>query len=217
MSKKALCVISGGMDSAVATAIAKSLNYEIIALHFNYRQHTENKELSCFEALATHFKAAQKIVLDLPFIATNAASALTAKTKIKNHSDLPATYVPFRNGIFLSISVAIAQANGAEAIFLGAVEEDSSGYPDCTEVFLNSFEKAACSGTASDIKIFAPLLHLSKAEIIAKAAELAVPLDKTWSCYENSDLACGRCDSCRLRLRGFEIAGLNDPISYEKP
>jgi 7-cyano-7-deazaguanine synthase len=130
---------------------------------------------------------------------------------------IPVTYVPFRNGIFLSIAAAIAQKEEANAIFIGVVEEDSSGYPDCRENFITSMQNSINLGLKDDtkIQIYTPLIHLSKEEIVKKAYEFGVKLEHTWSCYKNSDVACGLCDSCRLRLKGFKKAGLKDPIKYE--
>ncbi|MBP5778513.1 MAG: 7-cyano-7-deazaguanine synthase, partial [Campylobacter sp.] len=131
--------------------------------------------------------------------------------------EIPNTYVPFRNGIFLSIATALAEVWGCEALFIGVVEEDSSGYPDCCENFITSMQKALNLGTKSDfsVEIKTPLVHLSKMQIVQKATQMGVKLEHTWSCYENEDRACGRCDSCRLRLRGFEMAGLKDKIPYQ--
>ncbi len=221
MSKKAVCIISGGMDSALASAIAKNKGYEIIALHFNYNQRTQEKELECFEKIAQDLNASEKYVIDLDFFKQIGATAL-----IGNEFDVPTdgikpgipiTYVPYRNGIFLSIAAAIAQKHEADAIFIGVVEEDSSGYPDCRESFINAIEKAINLGVRDEtnIKIETPLIHLSKADIVKKALELGVKLEHTWSCYKNSGKACGVCDSCRLRLKGFKEAGAKDPIEYE--
>jgi len=221
MSKKAICIISGGMDSALAATIAKNSGYEIIALHFNYGQKTQEKELECFEKIAKDLEASKKYVIDLDFFKQIGATAL-----IGDEFDIPTdgikpgvpiTYVPYRNGIFLSIAAAVAQKHEAQALFIGVVEEDSSGYPDCRESFIKSIEKSINLGLkdGSSLKIVTPLIHLSKEEIVKKSLELGVKLEHTWSCYKNSKKACGVCDSCRLRLKGFKKAGIKDPIIYE--
>ncbi len=219
--KKAVCIISGGMDSAVAARIAKDEGYGIVAVHFNYGQRTEGRELEAFRAVSDSLGVLQKYEIDLPFFKNVGGSALTDKSIAVPiggiEEGVPVTYVPFRNGIFLSIATAIAEKEGAEAIVIGAVEEDSSGYPDCTESFLSSFETCANEGTKkeTDIRIFAPLLHKYKKEIVAEGVSRGVDLSLTWSCYQNEQIACGVCDSCRLRLRGFEEAGVEDKIPYK--
>jgi len=221
MSKKAICIISGGMDSALAATIAKNSGFEIVALHFNYGQKTQEKELECFEKIAQDLKASKKYVIDLDFFKQIGATAL-----IGDEFDIPTdgikpgvpiTYVPYRNGIFLSIAAAVAQKHEAQALFIGVVEEDSSGYPDCRESFIKSIEKSINLGLrdGSSLEIVTPLIHLSKEQIVKKALELGVKLEHTWSCYKNSNKACGVCDSCRLRLKGFKSAGIKDPIKYE--
>ena len=221
MSKKAVCIISGGMDSALAATIAKKEGYEIIALHFNYNQRTQDKELECFELIAKDLNVKDKYVIDLDFFKQIGATALIGD-EIDVPIDgikpgVPITYVPYRNGIFLSIAAAIAQKHNAHAMFIGVVEEDSSGYPDCRESFINSIENSINLGLRDDcdLKIETPLIHLSKADIVKKSLELGVKLEYTWSCYKNSDKACGVCDSCRLRLKGFSEANSVDPIEYE--
>jgi len=219
--KKAVCIISGGMDSALSSYIAKFRDgYEIIALHFNYGQKTEKKELESFKKIANSLNSLRIVELNLHFIKEIGGSALTDKSievpKSGIEPGVPVTYVPFRNGIFLSIAAALAEKEGAEAIYIGVVEEDSSGYPDCSDSFIQKLEAAIDEGTRPETKIElkTPLVHLRKEQIVSEAAELHVPLEDTWSCYESSDKACGVCDSCRLRLKGFEIAGFEDPINY---
>jgi len=220
MSKKAVCIISGGMDSALSSKIAKLDGYDIIALHFNYGQRTQKRELKAFRDIAKYLEAIKTYEIDLDFFKNIGASALIDRNldvPTKGLSDgIPITYVPFRNGIFLSIATSIAEKEGAEAIYIGVVEEDSSGYPDCRESYIKAMERAINLGTKDEtnIKIEMPLVHLKKEEIVKKALELGVPLEKTWSCYQSEDEACGVCDSCRLRLKGFEIAGVLDLIKY---
>jgi 7-cyano-7-deazaguanine synthase len=220
MRKKAVCIISGGMDSALSTKITKEEGYDILALHFNYGQRTENRELEAFKKIADYVGAIERYEIDLDFFKQIGASALTdSSLEVPTggiEEGIPITYVPFRNGIFLSIASAIAEKHGAEVIVIGVVEEDSSGYPDCRDEYILSMEKAINQGTKDEtkIEIKMPLVHLNKEDIVEKALELGVPLEDTWSCYKNEDRACGVCDSCRLRLKGFEKAGKRDLIEY---
>ncbi len=218
---KAICILSGGMDSTLASYIAKNEGYEIIAVHFNYGQRTQKKELEAFRAICEDLKIEEKYEIDIPFFAQIGASALTDKA-IEVPVDgieegIPITYVPFRNGIFLSIATAIAEKEEAKALFIGVVEEDSSGYPDCTDTFINKMASAINQGTkkTTKIEIKTPLVHLKKSEIVSKSIDLNVPLEHTWSCYKEENEACGVCDSCRLRLNGFAIAKKTDPIKYK--
>lgn len=218
--KKALCIISGGMDSTLAAYMTRAQGYEIIAVHFNYGQRTEAKELACFRDIAQSLDVQNPYEIDLDFFKQIGASALTDDSIEVPTSGLedgvPTTYVPFRNGIFLSIAAAIAEKEGAEAMVIGVVEEDSSGYPDCRESYITKMQEAINLGTKDEthIEILRPLVKLSKAEIVKKSLEHHVPLELTWSCYKDSDKACGVCDSCRLRLNGFKQAHSADPIAY---
>jgi len=220
-TKKAICILSGGMDSTLASYMAKNDGYEIIAVHFNYGQRTQDRELKAFRDICDDLKILEKYEIDIPFFTQIGASALTDKTidvPIGGvEAGVPITYVPFRNGIFLSITAAIAEKEGATAMYIGVVQEDSSGYPDCTDSFINDMKKAINEGTKKDthIDIKTPLVHLSKAQIVLEAMKLNVPLEHTWSCYKEEELACGVCDSCRLRLNGFKIAKQVDPIAYK--
>jgi len=213
--------MSGGMDSTLSAYMMKADGYEIIAVHFNYDQLTQRRELESFYAIADVLGVKEKYVLDLDFFSKIGASALTDRSiDVPTggiEEGVPVTYVPFRNGIFLSIAAAIAEKEGAEAISIGVVEEDSSGYPDCRENFIESIENSIALGTKDETKIGIkmPLVHLKKEQIVLEAMKYNVPLELTWSCYKNEDEACGVCDSCRLRLKGFEIAGIEDPISYQ--
>lgn len=217
---KAVCIISGGMDSALSAKIAQDEVYEIIALHFNYKQRTEQKELACFRNIAAALDAAASYEIDLGFFEQIGASALTDRgidvPTGGMEEGVPVTYVPFRNGIFLSIAAAIAEKHGAEALFIGVVEEDSSGYPDCRENYITQMQKAINLGTREETRLMIkmPLVHMSKAQIVTEALKRNVPLEKTWSCYQSEEAACGICDSCRLRLKGFEKAGSRDPLPY---
>ena len=219
-NKKAVCIMSGGMDSTLAAYMMKNQGYEIVAVHFNYDQRTEAKELECFESICKNLNVTEQYILDLDFFKQLGASALTDKSiEVPTggvEEGVPVTYVPFRNGIFLSMAAAIAEKEGAEVIAIGVVEEDSSGYPDCREEYIAAMQKAINLGTKdeTDIEIKMPLVHLKKSEIVKEALALDVPLELTWSCYKNEEKACGVCDSCRLRLNGFKIAGVKDPIAY---
>ncbi len=221
MKKRAVCIISGGMDSALGATIAKNEGYEIIALHFNYGQRTEKREAEAFQKIATSVEAVDSYTIDLDFFKQIGASALTdSSLEVPTggiEDGVPITYVPFRNGIFISIATAIAEKHGAEALFIGVVEEDSSGYPDCRDTYIHAMEQAINLGTRDETKlaIKMPLVHMKKEEIVERALALNVPLQDTWSCYQNEDKACGICDSCRLRKKGFKLAGFVDPIPYK--
>lgn len=217
---KAIILVSGGMDSLVTAAIA-SKEYDMAFLHLNYGQRTETRELKAFNDIAEHYNVNEKLIVDIKYLADIGGSSLTDKSIQVSKADIsskeiPSSYVPFRNANILSIAVSWAEVTGASKIFIGAVEEDSSGYPDCREVFYDAFNKVIVLGTKPDtsIKIVTPIIHLKKFEIIKKGAELGAPFNLSWSCYKNEDKACGECDSCALRLKGFQQAGLVDPIDY---
>jgi len=219
--KKAVCIISGGMDSALSSYMAKNIDgYEIIAVHFNYGQKTEAKELESFRKIAKSLSTLKEYELDLHFISEIGGSALTDEKIDVPHDGIepgvPVTYVPFRNGIFLSIAGAIAEKEGADALYIGVVEEDSSGYPDCTDGFIQKMQDAINEGTKPEthITLKTPLVHLKKEQIVSESVKLGVPLSDTWSCYQHEEYACGVCDSCRLRLNGFLKAGIEDKIPY---
>jgi 7-cyano-7-deazaguanine synthase len=220
--KKAVCIMSGGMDSTLCAYMMKKENYELIGVHFNYDQRTQNKELECFNSICDALHVESRYVLDLDFFKQLGASALTDKNiDIPTNGveeGVPVTYVPFRNGIFLSMAAAVAEKEGAEVICIGVVEEDSSGYPDCRKSYIKSMQESINLGTKDEtnIEIKMPLVELKKSQIVQKALELDVALELTWSCYKDEDAACGVCDSCRLRLNGFKLAGVKDPINYAK-
>ncbi len=220
MDKVAVCIISGGMDSALSAKIAEKEGYGIVALHFNYGQLTQEKELTCFRKVAKSVHAVKSYEIDLPFFEQIGASALTDKSiEVPTggiEEGVPVTYVPFRNGIFLSIAAAVAEKHGADALYIGVVEEDSSGYPDCRESYIEEMQKAINLGTKEEthLEIKMPLVALKKSQIVKLSLEMGVSLEDTWSCYKEENKACGVCDSCRLRLKGFEEAGSIDPIEY---
>lgn len=217
----AICLVSGGLDSAVCLAEAVR-EYDVALLHINYGQRTEARELQAFTELADHYGISQRLVADISYLKEIGGTSLidenlTVETGLPaDESQVPSTYVPFRNAHILCVATSWAEVIGAEALFIGAVEEDSSGYPDCREEFYTRFAAAIDAGTKPDtrIAIKTPLIHLNKEAIVRRGLKLTVPLELTWSCYTESEQACGQCESCRLRLRGFAAAGQSDPISY---
>jgi 7-cyano-7-deazaguanine synthase len=218
----AIVLMSGGMDSCVSAAIA-ALNYDIAALHLNYGQRTEQRELRAFEEIADFLHAKDQLVVEVEHLAVIGGSSLTdssieVASADLHRKDIPTSYVPFRNANFLSIAVSWAEVIGATKIFIGAVEEDSSGYPDCRKSFYDAFNKVIREGTKPEtsIEIITPLIDMTKAQIVKRGVEIGAPLQLTWSCYKSEDIACGECDSCALRLRGFAQAGVEDPIPYKQ-
>ena len=220
----AVVLASGGMDSAVTTAIANQ-TYRLALLHLNYGQRTAARELQAFEELADFYQVEKTLVADVGHLAQIGGSSLT-DTKIEveeanlKSKEIPTSYVPFRNANLLAIATSWAEVISATKIFIGAVEEDSSGYPDCRREFYDAFEKVINVGTkpCTQIKIVTPIITLKKHKIVLKGKKLGVPFELTWSCYQCEDAACGVCDSCGFRLRGFQKADLEDPIEYaERP
>ena len=219
--KTAIVLVSGGMDSALTAAFACK-NYEPAFLHINYGQRTEKRELKAFHDISKFYNVKKKLIVDISYLKNIGGSSLTDK-KIKVSSPdlkskkIPTSYVPFRNANILAIATSWAEVLKAKKIFIGAVEEDSSGYPDCRKKFFNSYNKMINLGTKPDtkIEIITPIIGFSKKEIVLKSFKMKSPLHLTWSCYKNNDLACGECDSCALRLRGFRQAGKKDPVKYK--
>ncbi len=220
----AVCLVSGGMDSLVTAAIASTLHENLAFLHLNYGQKTEERELQSFKKIAEHYKVSpshQKII-DVSFLKQIGGSSLTDDSievkKYKGDSEeIPDSYVPFRNTHIISMAVSWAEIIGAKKIYIGAVYEDSSGYPDCRPSYYQAMNALIKQGTKNgDIEVVTPVIYLKKEEIVQKAIELKAPLQLSWSCYERNDKACGVCDSCALRLRGFEKANVQDPIEYDK-
>ncbi len=221
-SEIAVCLVSGGMDSCVTAAIAKRENEEIALLHISYGQRTESRERRAFEDIADFYKVEKRLAVSIEYLAKIGGSSLTDKNIEVTDANLeskeiPTSYVPFRNANMLAVATSWAEVLKANSIYIGAVSEDSSGYPDCRPEFYKAFERTIDEGTKpeTNIKIKTPIIHLSKAEIVKKGIELNAPLHLSWSCYRNENLACGVCDSCALRLRGFANAGRKDPIQYE--
>lgn len=219
---QAVVLVSGGMDSCVTAALAHAAGHALRFLHLNYGQRTERRELRAFHDLADFYGVPPegRLVVSIEHLAKIGGSSLTdpnipVREADLDAPDIPTSYVPFRNAHILSIAVSWAEVRGAERIYIGAVYEDSSGYPDCRPEYYAAFNEVIRLGTAAgNIRIETPIIYLTKEQIVQKGMELGAPLHLTWSCYQREDLACGVCDSCALRLRGFRRAGLEDPIPY---
>jgi 7-cyano-7-deazaguanine synthase len=219
--KIAVVAVSGGLDSCVSAAIANK-EYELAFAHINYGQRTQKRELKAFNDIANFYSAKHRIIIDFNHLAKIGGSSLTDDSMSVKKADLesdeiPTSYVPFRNANILTACVSWAEVIGAKAVFIGAVFEDSSGYPDCRPDFFDAFNSVINLGTKpeTNIEIKTPIIHMNKNEIIEKGIELNAPLELTWSCYQSEDKACGVCDSCALRLRGFQQLGIEDPIPYK--
>ncbi len=220
---KAIVLLSGGMDSCVTAAIANQ-THRLAMLHASYGQRTELRERRSFDAIADFYRIRERLVIRLDSLAQIGGSALTDRTvavpetgeSLGAHAGIPNTYVPFRNAHFLSAAVSWAEVIGASAIFIGAVAQDSSGYPDCRPEYYQAFANLIREGTRPEtrIEIATPVISMRKNEIIRRGVEVGAPLELTWSCYQFEDEACGMCDSCRLRLQAFAEAGVADPIAY---
>ena len=215
----AIILVSGGMDSCVSAASAISDGYEVAFLHVNYGQRTEKRELRAFHEIGDYYDIKKRMVVDIMHLSAIGGSCLTDdKIDVPNANldniDIPISYVPFRNANILATAVSWAEVICADTIYVGAVEEDSSGYPDCRRSFFDAYEKVISEGTKpeTEINIITPLINLSKKEIITKGLKLNAPLNLTWSCYKQEDIPCRKCDSCALRTRGFQQAGIRDPL-----
>ena len=216
----AIVLVSGGMDSCVTAALAASAGHRLALLHSSYGQLTEARERRAFEQIADHY-GAQRLILDQRYLGRIGGSSLTdplipvTEANLESQN-IPTSYVPFRNAHFLAAAVSWAEVIGAERIYIGAVAADSSGYPDCRPDYYQAFGQLVKLGTRPEtcIEIVAPLIGMHKHEIVRKGIELGAPLHLSWSCYRNTEEACGTCDSCALRLRAFEQAGVEDPILY---
>jgi len=217
----AVCLMSGGMDSCVTAAVANEEADGLAFLHVSYGQRTEQRERRAFEELAEHYKVKKRLVVSLEHLALIGGSSLTDKdievtSAALGGQGIPTSYVPFRNAHLLSVATSWAEVIGAQTIYIGAVAEDSSGYPDCRPEFYEAFQQVIIRGTKPEtqIEIRTPVIALKKWEIVKLGQRLKSPFELIWSCYRNSDKACGDCDSCALRLRGFSAAGVIDPIPY---
>ena len=222
--EKAIVLLSGGMDSCVAAAIA-GLTHHLALLHASYGQLTERRERRAFDEIADSFEVRERLVVRLDALRQIGGSALTDQripvpergvALERGAAEIPVTYVPFRNAHFLSAAVSWAEVIGASAIFIGAVAEDSSGYPDCRPEYYRAFSEVVRQGTRpeTEIEILTPVITMRKSEIVQRGMELGAPLHLTWSCYQSEEMACGVCDSCRLRLTAFAEAGHADPLAY---
>jgi 7-cyano-7-deazaguanine synthase len=216
-----VCLVSGGMDSCVTAAIANEDAERLAFLHVSYGQRTEERERRAFEGIADHYSVKQRLVVSLEHLAKIGGSSLTSKDVAVTSADLsshgiPTSYVPFRNAHLLSIAASWAEVLGAHHIYIGAVAEDSSGYPDCRPEFYEAFQRTITLGTKPEtqIEIKTPVIAMKKSQIVDLGQKLNAPFELTWSCYRASEAACGDCDSCALRLRAFRIAGVRDPIPY---
>jgi 7-cyano-7-deazaguanine synthase len=220
---KAVVLLSGGMDSCVTAAIANQ-SHQLALLHASYGQRTEARERRAFEEIADYYEVRERLWIHLDSFAQIGGSALTdrglrvpeSEETVAPDAGIPVTYVPFRNAHFLSAAVSWAEVIGAFAIFVGAVAQDSSGYPDCRPEYYRAFAELVRQGTKPEtrIEIITPVIAMRKSEIVRRGKQLGAPLNLTWSCYQLEDQACGTCDSCRLRLRAFAEAGLSDTIAY---
>src|SRR2546423_618856 len=220
-SSLAVCLVSGGMDSCVTAAIANEENDALAFLHVSYGQRTEARERRAFEEIADHYQVRRRLAVSIEHLKEVGGSSLTDKKIPVSEANLtareiPTSYVPFRNSHLLAIATSWAEVLGAASIYIGAVAEDSSGYPDCRPEFYQAFQAVIDTGTkpGTQIKIATPVIKMRKAEIVKRGLQFGAPLQLTWSCYQHDELACGRCDSCALRLRAFSEAGASDPIPY---
>ena len=219
---KAVCLMSGGMDSSTLAYLVKSKGYDIFALHANYGQRTENKERACAKKIAGLLSAQDFTEIDLRYFSQFGASSLTDKTIEVDRFDparahIPNSYVPFRNANLLSIATSYAEAKGADAIFIGVQALDYSGYPDCRPAFIDAFRRVMELGTkeATHIELFTPFISMTKTDILRLGNDLRVPYEHTWSCYQNETRACGTCGSCHFRREAFAALGMTDPVPYE--
>lgn len=217
----AVCLVSGGMDSCVTAAIAREENGELALLHISYGQRTEQRERRAFEAIADYYQTKLRLAVSIEYLSRIGGSSLTdyqipVISANLGSTAIPSSYVPFRNAHFLSIATSWAEVIQARRIYIGAVAEDSSGYPDCRPEFYAAFQQAIVLGTKpqTTLEIRTPIIAMKKCEIVLRGQSLEAPLELTWSCYQESEQACGTCDSCALRLRAFREAGVTDPIRY---
>ena len=221
--KKAVCLLSGGMDSTTLAYVAKKMGYEILALHLNYGQRTEKKELSCAIKVAEGLEAVEFLEISLDYFSKFGASSLTdMNIKVEEGAlgkvEKPNTYVPFRNANLISIATSYCESRDGEAVFIGVQSSDHTGYPDCTPQFIEAMQHAINTGTQTEksIELLTPFVMMNKTDILKEGMGLGVPYENTWSCYSENDEACGACSSCLARLKAFADLGIQDPISYAK-
>jgi 7-cyano-7-deazaguanine synthase len=220
---EAVVLLSGGMDSLVCAAIAATKHQHLAFLHLNYGQKTSAKELECFGKISDHYRITtdHRKIIQMDFLRQIGGSSLTDdKINVKNYdgdeSTIPSSYVPFRNSIILSLAVSWAESLGAKHLYIGANFEDSPGYPDCRPEYYKAFNELVRLGTKDgDIHVHTPVIHMKKSEIVTQGLKLKAPFELSWSCYARTDKACGLCDSCALRMRGFKEAHTPDPITYQ--
>jgi 7-cyano-7-deazaguanine synthase len=217
----AVCLVSGGMDSCVTAAIAREENDDLALLHISYGQRTEQRERRAFDEIADYYHIRLRLAVSIEHLSKIGGSSLTDHQIPVTSANLgslgiPSSYVPFRNAHFLSIATSWAEVIQARRIYVGAVAEDSSGYPDCRPEFYAAFQQVIELGTKPEtaLEIRTPIIAMKKREIVLRGKSLGAPLELTWSCYQESEQACGECDSCALRLRAFREAGVTDPIPY---
>ncbi len=220
---KAVCLLSGGMDSSTLAYLAKSEGYDICALHLNYGQRTESKELACAQKIASHLNAKDFVAVNVGYFSQFGESSLTdSKIAVEEfdaaRAHVPNTYVPFRNANLLSIATSFAEAKDADAIFIGVQSLDYSGYPDCRPQFIEAFQRVIDLGTkdTTTITLKTPFIRMTKTDILNVGIKLGVPYEDTWSCYRNEGKACGTCGSCHFRKEAFAAVGIRDPIAYEE-
>jgi 7-cyano-7-deazaguanine synthase len=221
----AVVLMSGGMDSTVCAAMALADGCAVAALHVRYGQRTQERELQSFNAVCDHYDISARLVVDVSHLAAIGGSSLTDAgipvSEAQLHSaEVPTSYVPFRNANILAVATSWAEVLQAHRLYIGAVEDDSSGYPDCRQEFFDAFQNVIRTGTKPNnpLRVYTPLIHMTKEHIVRTGIALSVPFELTWSCYRSTERACGTCDSCALRLRGFEKAQSVDPLEYiERP
>lgn len=222
MKALAIVLVSGGLDSCVTVAVANK-DYELAFLHVNYGQKTEAREVRAFKEIADFYSVSKRLTVSIDYLKEIGGSSLIDRNLPvpdyeDKHMGVPSTYVPFRNTHLIAIAISWAEVISAKKIFIGAMEEDSSGYPDCREAYFKAYNRLIGLGTRPEtkIEIKTPIIHLKKWEVVKLGAELGVPFHLTWSCYQSEDIACGRCESCILRIKAFKEAGIRDPIGYKR-
>lgn len=220
---KAVCLLSGGMDSSTLAYVAKDMGYDIYSIHFNYGQRTERKERSCAAKIAGLLGVKEFLEIDIRYLSLIGGSSLTDHSQNVDAFDdsresIPNTYVPFRNANLLSIATSFAEARSADAVFIGVQSQDYSGYPDCRPRFIETFQHLVDIGTrdTTHIQLMTPFINMTKKDILAVGRRLHVPYEHTWSCYQNEDRACGICGACHFRQAAFKAMGMDDPIAYEQ-